>query len=84
MKTSSQVLSIRLDTNNSKRLDKLAKATQRTKSFLAAEAVRSYLDLNEWQVDEIRAGVIEAERGQFAKDAEVRRTFARLRKRYGG
>jgi RHH-type transcriptional regulator, rel operon repressor / antitoxin RelB len=33
-----------------KRFDKLAKSTGRSRSFLAAEAIREYLDVNEWQV----------------------------------
>jgi len=33
---------------------------------LAAEAIRSYLGLQEWQVVEIRAGVREADAGEFA------------------
>jgi hypothetical protein len=33
-----------------KRLEKLAKGTGRSRSFLAAEATNEYLELNEWQV----------------------------------
>ena len=40
---------------NETRLEKLAAATTRTKSFLAAEAIRTYLDMNEWQIQEIQA-----------------------------
>ena len=36
------------------RLDRLAESTQRSKSFLAAEAIREYVANNEWQVAEIR------------------------------
>ena len=32
-----------------KRLEKLAKSTGRSRSFLAAEAINEYLNLNEWQ-----------------------------------
>lgn len=34
------------------RLDELAEATHRTKSFLVAQAVHNYVALNEWQIQE--------------------------------
>jgi RHH-type transcriptional regulator, rel operon repressor / antitoxin RelB len=76
-----EVMTIRVDQKTKRRLEKLADATERTKSFLAAEALRSYLDLNEWQIQEIRAGVREADAGDFASDAEVEATFAKWRRR---
>ena len=74
-----EVLTIRIDAKSKKRLEKLAKATARTKSYLAAQAVRNYLDLNEWQIAEIKKGIAEADRGEFATDAEVKRVFAKIR-----
>ena len=76
-----EVMTIRVDQKTKKRLEKLADATERTKSFLAAEAIRSYLDLNEWQIQEIRAGLREADAGDFASDAEVEATFTKWRSR---
>ena len=35
-------------------LDKLAEATHRTKSYLAGEDIRQYLDLEAWQVGVIQ------------------------------
>ncbi len=76
-----EVMTIRVDQKTKRRLEKLADATERTKSFLAAEAIRSYLDLNEWQIQEIRAGLREADAGDFASDAEVEATFTKWRSR---
>jgi predicted transcriptional regulator len=76
-----EMMTIRVDQKTKRRLEKLADATERTKSFLAAEALRSYLDLNEWQIQEIRAGVREADAGDFASDTEVEATFAKWRRR---
>ena len=45
--------------------------THRSKSFLAAEAVRAYVETNEWQVAETRAALKEADAGEFAIDADV-------------
>jgi predicted transcriptional regulator len=52
-------------------LDKLAEATHRTKSYLAGEAIRQYLDLEAWQVGEIQQALKEANAGDFASDDEV-------------
>ena len=64
-------MTIRLDDEVKQRLDRLAEATDRSKSFLAAEAVRAYVENNEWQVAEIRAALKEADAEKLASDKEV-------------
>ncbi len=66
---------------STQRLDRLAAATARSKSVVAADAIRAYLDLYEWQVNEIRAGLREADAGDFASDAEVKAALAKLKRR---
>ena len=65
-------MTIRLESAIKKRLDRLSAATNRSKSFLAAEAIREYVAMNEWQIQEMRAAVAEADAGDFASDAEVK------------
>ncbi|MCB1915381.1 MAG: CopG family ribbon-helix-helix protein [Rhodocyclaceae bacterium] len=67
----STTMTVRLDDEVKARLDRLAEATQRSKSFLAAEAIREFVDLNEWQLSEIQAALAEADAGDFASDAEL-------------
>ena len=67
----SSTMTLRLEDDVKARLDKLADATQRSKSFLAAEAIREYVESNEWQIREIKAALKEAKAGDFASDAEV-------------
>ena len=67
----SVAMTIRLDDDVTHRLDDLAATTRRSKSFLAAEAIRAYVDSNEWQVAEVRAALQKAEAGKFASDADV-------------
>lgn len=57
----SEVMTIRVDRKTKTRLEKLAKATDRTKSYLAAEAIRAYVELNEWQIAEIKKAIKEAD-----------------------
>lgn len=68
----STTLTVRLDARLKKKLDKLAGSTRRSKSFLAAEAIANFVELNEWQIKEIKAGLKEADEGKFVSDEEVR------------
>lgn len=67
----SVILTIRLEEDIKNRLDRLAAATQRSKSALAAEAIRSFVESNEWQVDAIRAALKEADVGNYASEQDV-------------
>jgi RHH-type rel operon transcriptional repressor/antitoxin RelB len=67
----SSVLTLRLKNDTKDKLDKLANATQRTKSFLAAEAINRYLEVEAWQIAEIEQAMIEADQEDFASDAKV-------------
>ena len=67
----STTMTLRLEDDVKARLDKLADATQRSKSFLAAEAIREFVENNEWQIREIKAAIKEANAGDFANDEEV-------------
>lgn len=77
MPQSTTTMTIRLEPDLKSRLDKLAAATHRSKSFLAAEAVREFIELNEWQIREIETAVREADAGDFASDEEVRAAFGK-------
>ena len=68
----STTMTIRLEPDLKQRLDHLAEATQRSKSFLAAQAIRDFVDLNEWQIQEIRSALAEADSDDFASDDLVR------------
>jgi predicted transcriptional regulator len=65
------ILTLRVPVDIKDQLDKLADATQRSKSFLAGEAIRQYLDLEAWQIGEIQQAIVEADAGDFATDDEV-------------
>ncbi len=74
----SAVLTLRINTDTKDKLDKLASATHRSKSFLAAEAINRYLEIEAWQISEIELALVEADAGDFASDAQV----ALLAKKY--
>lgn len=67
----STTMTIRLEDEVKDRLDRLADSTNRSKSYLAAEAIREFVETNEWQIAEIRAALKEADAGDFASDKHV-------------
>lgn len=73
----STTMTIRLDPELKRRLDQLAQATQRSKSFLAAQALRDFIELNEWQIQEITDAIKEADNGDFAGNKEVDQFIAK-------
>ena len=75
------ILTLRVDSKLKKKLDQLAKTTQRSRSFLAAEAIREYVALNEWQIEEIKKAIQQADAGDFATDEEIEGMFKKWAKR---
>jgi RHH-type rel operon transcriptional repressor/antitoxin RelB len=67
----STTMTIRLEEEVKVRLDRLADSTNRSKSFLAAEAIREFVENNEWQIAEVQEALVEADAGDFASDKEV-------------
>jgi predicted transcriptional regulator len=57
-------LTIRLTPEVSERLDALARDTKRSKSYLASEAIESYVALNAWQVAHIKEALAQDEAGE--------------------
>ena len=45
------------------RLNALAKSTHRSKSFLAAQAIEEFLNVQEWHVEAIKEGMAAAKKG---------------------
>lgn len=46
-------------------------------SVAEAEAFQNYVALNDWQIEEIKRGVAEAERGDFASEQDVERMLTK-------
>ena len=76
----SSVLTLRVSNKTKTKLNKLAEATQRSKSYLAAEAIERYLEVEAWQIKEIKQAVKEADVGDFVSDDE----FKEITKKYAG
>jgi predicted transcriptional regulator len=71
----SSVLTVRVTDDMKDQMDVLAEATGRTRSWIAAEAIRQYMDSESWQVGEIRNALAEADAGDFVEDEEMEQVF---------
>jgi len=54
-------MTLRLDDETNNRLTNLAGATDRSKAYLTMQALKLFLENNEWQVQEIKEAVAEAD-----------------------
>jgi predicted transcriptional regulator len=76
--TDTTVITTRIDAALRARLEALARSTKRSKSFLAAEAIAAYVELNERQIGEITAGLAELDSGQALSEKQAEERYSRL------
>lgn len=77
------MMSMRLPDELTNQLDALAAATGRTKSFLAGQAIRDFIERESWQVAEITQAITEADKGEFSSDEEVNAISAKWQQHAG-
>jgi len=70
--TDSTTVTVRLDKAVKKRLEAAAARVRRSKSFIAAEAIEEYLDVQDWQVEAIKKGIEAADRGELVPHERVK------------
>jgi predicted transcriptional regulator len=68
-------VAVKLEPELKHRLEQLSDITHRSESAIIAEAIRDFVELNEWQIQETKDAVNEAERGDFATNEEVGKVF---------
>jgi predicted transcriptional regulator len=77
----SPVLTWRVKPALKRKLDKVAAALDRPRSWILNQALESYLEQQSWQVAEIKQGLAEAEAEDFASEDEVKAVFEKWRER---
>jgi predicted transcriptional regulator len=76
-----QTVSFRLASDKVSALDELANSLDRDRTYLLGEAVQAYLDTQRWQLDQIRAGIAEANAGRLIEHSKVKSMASRWRRR---
>jgi len=74
-----QTVSFRLESAKVAALDALAATMDRDRTYLLDEAVQAYLETQRWQLQEIEAGIAEADAGQVIDHARVKAMAAKWR-----
>jgi predicted transcriptional regulator len=69
------VFTIRVSSELQDRLDAIADAIDRPRSWVVNRALEAFVDSEAWQIEEIKRGLAEADAGEFATDAEVEAKF---------
>lgn len=72
-----KTINVRLPEALYNQIEELAKATERTKSFLVIDALTSYVQSESWQIRDIHEGIKEADVGEFATDQQVKAVFSK-------
>ncbi|NTF40283.1 CopG family ribbon-helix-helix protein [Agrobacterium rubi] len=68
---------IRVPDEVANRLNEIAQKLDRSRSYMAAQAIEDFVSREEWQLAEIEAGIAEADRGEFASDEDVGRVIGK-------
>ena len=65
------VFTIRIPPEKQRQLDALAQVLDRSRNWVVSDAINQYLDVQAWQIEQIRHGVEEADRGELVPHDEV-------------
>ena len=65
------VFTVRIPPEKQRQLDALAQVLDRSRNWVVCDAIDQYLDIQAWQIEQIRHGVEEADRGELVSHDEV-------------
>ena len=68
---SNAALSFRVSAEKTRAIDKLAKATDRPRSWHLEQALDAYLEVQSWQVERIHQGLKELQEGETVSHEDV-------------
>jgi len=74
---SKETITLRIDLEKKAALDAIATGLDRDRTYIINQAIDAYLDFYQWQIDEIKKAIAEADAGKFASDTDVNAFFAK-------
>ncbi|OGI00778.1 MAG: hypothetical protein A2Y25_06230 [Candidatus Melainabacteria bacterium GWF2_37_15] len=77
-------ISLRIPKETKEKLEKLAEATGRDRTFLATEALDQYCDTQAWQIEAIKEGIRDIENGNYIEHEELKKEWILKRENYLG
>lgn len=76
-----QTVSFRLDSDKVAALDALAGSLDRDRTYLLGEAIDAFLEAQRWQLEQIQAGIAEANAGEVVEHHKVKAMAVRWQRR---
>ena len=76
-----QTVSFRLESDKVAELDALAGLMDRDRTYLLGEAVGAYLETQQWHLEQVQAGLAEANADRVVKHSKVKAMAAKWRSR---
>ena len=73
-----ETITISVESSTRTAIDEIAVAERRSVEDLLGEALDNFVAVRRWQFEHLKEGLRQAEAGEFATDAEMEETFARL------
>lgn len=77
--SASKTTTIRMDSRTLKRVDGIARATNRSRASVINQAVERYLDYDEWFVGEVNKGLEEVQLGELVEHEAVVKAYENRR-----
>jgi predicted transcriptional regulator len=74
-------VSFRLDADKVTALDALAEAQDRDRTYLLNEAVAAYLDVQRWQMEQIKKSLNQADNGELIPHDKIKKAVRSWRRR---
>jgi predicted transcriptional regulator len=75
-----QTISFRLESDKIAALDALANSIDRDRTYVLSEAVRAYLETQQWHLEQIEAGLAEAKAGRVVDHRRVKAMASKWRR----
>ena len=76
--SSTSNLTVRIPEELHEKISELAAATERSRNWVVQKALENYVDDNGWQIEQIKAGIASADRGELTPHDDV---FTKLDKK---
>ena len=71
----SEQFSLRIPKDTKNKLEELAKATGRSKAFIAVEAIDKYIELESWQIGAIQDGIKAVDEGKTISINDIKKEW---------
>ena len=68
----SVTVSLRTEEEIIQTIDQIAESLDRNRNWIINEAIKNYLELHHWQVEQVRKGIADAEAGRTLSHEEVK------------